>query len=73
MLGEQIWRSKKLNDLEMSNLNLNSVGRPLARTALTWQAIRSQMQTIIDTRDPSSEDATVAREFAQWFDLKHDI
>ena len=26
---------------------------------------------IIDTRDPSTEEATAAREFAEWFDLKH--
>ena len=38
---------------------------------LTLHASSSQMQIILDTRDPSSEEAAAAREFAEWFDLKH--
>ena len=54
MLEEQIWRSKKLKDLGMSNMKFNIVGRPLARMALKQHATCSQMQLIIDTRGPSS-------------------
>ena len=31
------------------------------------------MQILIDTRDPSSEEATAAREFAQLYELKQEI
>ena len=71
VIGEQIWKSRKLKDLGMSACKFNSIARPLVRMTLTFHATCSSMNKIWEVRDASSEEAVAAVEFAEWLELDH--
>ena len=70
-IGERIWNNRKLKDLGMSACKFNSIARPLVRMVLTFHATCSQMNTIWQHRDASSEEAVAAVAFAEWLQLDH--
>ena len=71
VVGEQIWNSRKLKDLGMSACKFSSIARPLVRMTLTFHATCSQMNTIWQHRDASSEEAVDAVAFAEWLETDH--
>ena len=73
VVGERIWNSRKLKDFGMSAQKFGSIARPLVRMTLTFHATCSQMNTIWQHRDASSEEAVAAVAFAEWLELDHAI
>ena len=73
VVGERIWNNRKLKDLGMSACKFSSVSRPFVRMTLTFHATCSQMNTIWQHRDTSSEEAVAAVAFAEWLELDHAI
>ena len=73
MEAEQIWRHNKLKDLGMSAQKFNSIAKPFVRGTMSFTAICAQMERLWELREGSSEEATYAREWAEWLELKHAI
>ena len=57
----------------MSAQKFNSIAKPLVRGTLPSSASRAQIGSLWELREGSSEEATYAREWAEWFELKHAV